>query len=247
MVRKSSARAGSTAASSPSTRAGTSARWSAGRPSTDSRSDRRTASAPRHQTSGPASRSGGPRAPSTAARSGPSAGDSRPEARTVAPSGTRRQLGSAMTSTGAARSYDAPRPVSACASIRTRTWSPNRPRICARVRGHRPAHVDHGAVPGQLGHRAAGQLGLPHQADAGRRDRDQQHARRGQRRAPRHPPARPGEATREREPGDGPRRRPEAGARQQVGGQPAQPRRRAEQRHPQVGDVAPLLVGHVRR
>ena len=47
-------------ASSPSTRAGTSARWSAGRCATEARSDARTASAPRHHSPGPAERPGPP-------------------------------------------------------------------------------------------------------------------------------------------------------------------------------------------
>ena len=67
------------------------------------------------------------------------------------------------------------------------------------------------------------------------------------RRAPRDPSPRPGEGTYRPEPGDERRRPPEAGAGQQLSGQSAQPGRRAEHRHPQVGGLPRLLVGHVRR
>ena len=51
----------------PTTSAGTRARWSAGRPWTDARSEARTRSAARHHRSGPASTSGAPRTASTPA------------------------------------------------------------------------------------------------------------------------------------------------------------------------------------
>ena len=127
VVRKSSTRPASILASSPTTNAGTSARWSSGRPRTEARSAARTASAARHQGSGSAIGTGSPRAASTAARLASDDGERRPASRTRAPRRSPVQPGSATTSTGTCTSYAAPRPVTRSTAPRNSTRSPNRP------------------------------------------------------------------------------------------------------------------------
>ena len=124
VVCTSSTRRGSMAASSPTTSAGTRARWSAGRPWTDARREARTRSAARHHRSGAVRTSGVPRTVRTPARAGSSDGASRPDACTLAPRRTSRHDAAPTTRTGARTSKAAPRPVTWSTRARKRTCVP---------------------------------------------------------------------------------------------------------------------------
>ena len=123
VVRKSASTSSGRPASSPTTRAGTSARCAGGRCDTEARRDSRTAPAPRHQTPGRASTSGSPRASSSAARSPSSASTNRPDTRTVPPSAGRDESAPASTSTGAPSVVTRPRPRTSLTRARHITWS----------------------------------------------------------------------------------------------------------------------------
>ncbi len=127
MVLKSSARPGSSPASSPTTSEGTRTRWSSGLGSTAVRIPARTTDAARHQTSGPASVSGAP---------APAGGGPRPPPRRTAacrrdsrwtPGRPRRHSGSASTTTGLRTRHRRPRDSTARTVPRTSTCSPKRP------------------------------------------------------------------------------------------------------------------------
>jgi hypothetical protein len=100
VVRKSLTSVGSRPASSPSTRAGTSTRRSAGSPAAESRSAWRIRPEARHHGSGPARMSGGWWVDRSAATSPAPAGDSRPDTSTTAPSGVVDHARLPKTTTG---------------------------------------------------------------------------------------------------------------------------------------------------
>ena len=126
-VRKSSFRSSGIAPSSPSTRAGTSARGPGGCPATASRIEVRRWSADRRNGPGFSTTTGGPRGLSTPARSLVRAGCSRPLVRSRDPSSSRRQLTSAITSTGTRTRCRCPPPITVCVRARKMTKSSNRP------------------------------------------------------------------------------------------------------------------------
>ena len=120
VVRKSSTSPGGIPASSPSTSAGTSACWLAGRWATASRIEARRASVARQAAPAAAAVSGGPRGVTVAARSpASSTGASRPVKRIRSPMATRSQASSPNTRTGWCRPT----------ATRTSTRSPKRPSI----------------------------------------------------------------------------------------------------------------------
>ena len=111
VVRKSSTSPGGIPASSPSTRAGTSARWLAGRWATASRIEARRASVARQAAPAAAAVSGGPRGVTVAARSpASSTGASRPVKRIRSPMATRSQASSPNTRTGWCPTHRRPAP-----------------------------------------------------------------------------------------------------------------------------------------
>ena len=128
-VRKSSTTVGLISRSSPTTRAGTSARASGPLPETASRMPARTASATPNGPAGGARTSGRADPDSRAATLGSSDGPSRPRAATTEPSSRCAQVSSASTTTGARVAKTRPRPVTWRTASRTTTKSPCRPSL----------------------------------------------------------------------------------------------------------------------
>ena len=126
-VRKSSLSASGIAASSPSTRAGTSARGPGGWWATASRIEARRRSAERRNGPGCSMTVGGPRGLSTPARSLVRDRCSRPLSLSREPRSRRCQRLSAITSTGTRTRCRCPRPVTVCVRARKTTYSSNRP------------------------------------------------------------------------------------------------------------------------